>query len=432
MTGLKDLQERFFDSVVGGTGEAVRMLRQRPSLAVEGEIWQACITNFAFDAQCESRHEYAWLLIQYHSHREELCGRVVKAVRDGRTASWKLDQLVPLVALIAKDGSEEARQALYFRFQKAVHPSAGVHGDLQIAHLDGVKGFVRIARVIGERLLKDPATEFNDHAFYHGWGDLDRSTLLEGWSQLKVHARKDPAVRAYVQRCRPPEKFAKQAIGKESHSYRALKLKLNSGRKFLIMNERYTTRATISRLCKDFLAESEPRMEARYIALLRPVRMIGARGKLLALLSGEEVDRHSICTALSWFKGKELRFRAMQELRGDRFPEHYPLLLKGTYQPGDAKVIESAARRIPYPRSHTFLQSTLSVYRKNRVQECKGPLEALYARTNCGLCRYELVQLMYSVGVLPERILLEMQFDSNEDTRALYGKVIRARMRSLK
>lgn len=422
---MRDLRERFIDSVLGGTGEAVLILRRSPDLDVAEDIWKACITNHAFDRQAESRHDYAWLLIQQHSRRQELCDKVIRAVRHGRTPAWQLDHLVPIVALIASEGSEQARQALYVRFEKAADPSVEVFGDLEIAHLDGLNGFLRIARVLGERLLKDPTSEFNEHSFYHGWGDMEGSVVKQGWRELKKIARKEPAVRAYVQRSHPPGRITKHVDGRGVHSYRSLKMKLEGGQRILFLNERYVTQGTVKRLCEDFLNESDPRKLERYIRLLQPVRMIGARAKLLALLDEGRVDRHLLCSALSRFQGKDLRSLALKELKNDSAPEDYLLLLRRTYEQGDANLIKKLARQAPYPRSHALLQSALSVYRNNTVEECRGPLEVFYDRTNCGLCRHELIRLLDKNGVLSRRILGEMEFDSNEDTRTLHRRILR-------
>jgi hypothetical protein len=55
-----------------------------------------------------------------------------------------------------------------------------------------------------------------------------------------------------------------------------------------------------------------------------------------------------------------------------------------------------------------------------QTRECKTPLEALYQKMNCGICREEIIMILLHNKVLSDVILQEIKFDANGEVRKLY------------
>ena len=54
---------------------------------------------------------------------------------------------------------------------------------------------------------------------------------------------------------------------------------------------------------------------------------------------------------------------------------------------------------------------------------CIQPLEAIYKKMNCGLCRRRVIQLLIDNNVLSDKIRQEIKFDSNQEVRKLYKTI---------
>jgi hypothetical protein len=72
------------------------------------------------------------------------------------------------------------------------------------------------------------------------------------------------------------------------------------------------------------------------------------------------------------------------------------------------------------------VSGVINIYSANPVEECKEPLELIYAAMNCGLHRLSVIEVLQENHVLSAQIFREMNYDSYEYIRALYRQLRKA------
>ena len=90
------------------------------------------------------------------------------------------------------------------------------------------------------------------------------------------------------------------------------------------------------------------------------------------------------------------------------------------YEEGDSQLLTqlvSKAKKDWIIESYAY--SITHIYQKNKTSECQEPIEELYRKSNCGLHRNYLVEILIKNNVLSDKLREELIFDSNLETREL-------------
>ncbi len=98
--------------------------------------------------------------------------------------------------------------------------------------------------------------------------------------------------------------------------------------------------------------------------------------------------------------------------------------MTSNYESGDFKILSDIARK--YKSEHIIESLAFSytdIFNANPTDECKKPLEILYSKTNCGIHRNEIVQILIKNNVLSEKIKKEIKYDSCIETKKLLKTV---------
>jgi len=124
---------------------------------------------------------------------------------------------------------------------------------------------------------------------------------------------------------------------------------------------------------------------------------------------------------LKYFSGEDIREFAIRKLENIKIPDIYTNLLLSNYQKNDCKLLKQIVDRTDdEDRIHGLVWSYIKIYEANRTYECKEPLEAIYDKLNCGICRQDIVKIMIENNVLSDKINEEIKYDCMEETRMLY------------
>ncbi len=111
-------------------------------------------------------------------------------------------------------------------------------------------------------------------------------------------------------------------------------------------------------------------------------------------------------------------------MKKTRNPASYTSILISNYKSGDFKILSDIARKY---KSEDIIESLAfsytDIFNANPTDECKTPLEILYSKTNCGIHRNEIVQILIKNNVLSEKIKKEIKYDSYIETRKLVENI---------
>jgi hypothetical protein len=126
---------------------------------------------------------------------------------------------------------------------------------------------------------------------------------------------------------------------------------------------------------------------------------------------------------LKYFNSKEIRQLAINGIsfEVDEDDYHYLKLLVNNYKKGDYKLLAKVANRSDdFHYIHSIADKFLEIYKANPLKECKAPLEAIYYKINCGICRSEIIKILIENNVLSNEIFAELEFDSYYRVRKLH------------
>jgi len=190
------IKRDFLHALKRGTGEAFLLMQKYLLLDFSEEIKQGVLENHAYDGQAESsRAEYLYELIELSNKKEEILKSILYALEHDREDTWDLLQFFELSKMFAKNGSVEAKKAIYQAFLSSPIEGSDWVGYSSILELDGFDGLLFICRAFGKHLHANP----ND------WQDAfiveefqDEHPDLEVWKELEVASKSDRWIKIYL------------------------------------------------------------------------------------------------------------------------------------------------------------------------------------------------------------------------------------------
>jgi hypothetical protein len=317
----------------------------------------------------------------------------------------------------------DARSAA-FDFYRGFSAPLQDHGESDaLIEFFGQEGLLVAARAVGGVLLRAPET-WADDRLLRLFSEQHPTTDPE--ELLSTYVPRDKAIVAYLDKVkviRTSEKKLSTGLVRNLAYYRAL-----------IDSQKHVSpigpfakldRKLFDALFADFRRESDGVRSMRLVQLLQRHRITGGKEKLLELVKyerGPQLD--AICTALSHFKDGRIRNLAIKGIKSGRYVTEWLDLLEKNYEQGDADlVVKSLGKLRTTEMTHRFIGPVERIYMRNSGTECQRPLELLYDRTNCGLCRKDLVRLLWRSKCLNDQIRSEILYDSYDETRKLGSRI---------
>ena len=135
--------------------------------------------------------------------------------------------------------------------------------------------------------------------------------------------------------------------------------------------------------------------------------------------------REAAIEALARFKDEQVHDLAIKLLE-DGSTEIGLTLLKENWKKSDDPLIRKVvtkSQRVPH-----YMQMDLrDIYSRHRSSTCGEILMHAYRNGECSFCRSEIVTAMAKNGALTDKILLECQYDSYDETRKYSSRLIKRR-----
>lgn len=423
MTETNLIKQKFQSAIRRGTGETHLLIRNHPNIDFSGEIIKACVKNFSYDGQCEhSREVYLFELINLSGKSGKIKKAILKALLKPQKDTWTRTQLFDLTKIFAKQNDAEARQALYNAFVNNSLLGSEWAGTSEIMELDGIEGLKFIAEEFGKRLEKDPEDWQDDYDVNQFQKD---NPEIDVWTELDIAAKQNRFIKIYIDEVRrntaqrnEPEKppvpvykdIVEEALLRPSRTW-FLNRKLNGVQLNLIAQQLIVERTKSNRekLLRVFTRHKFP-LDKEFLFDLACKDTV--RNRRIVTLS---------IRALSLFKNKSIRQFALSQITAGKHPTLFVGLLKENYKKGDDKLlIALIANSDKSTELEDLIIDITKIYFAIKTPECKEPLEALYDKHTCGLCRKYVIEILKENDVLSERIKNEIRFDCNEGTRKFY------------
>lgn len=416
----------FQDSFRRGLGRAVLFLQSHNAKPYREAILHGCSNFIGYDAQAEpSRAPYLFDIIQATGELEWYAPRIREMLTSGEEmdAPW---QVFELAGLMAQDGDEQARQALYAAFTRDAARQDVSNGDVLIK-LDGLDGYLFVVR----QLLKNPLPE--DDRWWEGVF-LDKLEEKLGKEDARAGLERacaaDPELAAHVARIRQEEEQNAANRAKRAPfvvpEYDELRALIVGGSKlaYPIRLARWGEHADselMERLAHDTLEETDEMRLVKYLHLFRRRRFPLAPDRLLLLArDADKVISSPARRAVSKVTDPRVRELALSLVAQHDRPWEAVELLVGNYEDGDyARLEPLIVNTDDAEELHSLGYSVSDVFDAHSAPEAAAVLTMLYERNPCLLCRHRTVKRLLSLGPLPEWMVDECRYDADPETRRL-------------
>ena len=426
-----NIRKQFRQSLKCGTGEAYYILRENQGIDFSKDIEKAALTNYAYDPQCEpSRAFYISQLIELSGKKEHLVEIIIKALVKERQDSWAIDQLFRLAKIFAKQGNTEAKRAIYKRFNKiakTTSESIQFLGQEAVLELDGIEGLKHIAEIRGKALVKN-TDDWENNFLVDNF--QKENPNINVYNELKKASTNNPFIKKYLASIKK-HKWSRPKRPKRPKklNYEFIKERIEGGSKYPATPgiARRLTKTAIKKLADEVLHTKDTLKKEMYLSVFTNTKFPYDYQPILQIAKGKKSRNDRLvwfaCKALTFFDAKDIRQFAISKLPKTNIPSDYLPLLITNYKKGDHKLLTKIADRYKNENViHDLACVYVDIYKANKTKQCKRPLGIIYSKLTCALCRRDIVKILYDNGVLSEKILKEMEFDSNDEIRDFHKK----------
>jgi len=420
-------RKQFRDALEKGLGRAVLHARRYGLLGMETEIKRGMRRHLGYDPQLEDGHgKLLWEVVQAAKSEKKFRGDLLKAMRDTKE-HYVLRQLCELAEGYAAAGDAEIKAELYRCFEKGLDRD-DVDAEEEILAIDGLDGFLRLAKSIGVRARA--ATSMPDYAaqvvFYAAKEIFGSSRVRNSLRQV------DPDLAAYRSVLKREESRRSIKTPKRL-TWRALKRQLE---RLIDRNQpeiygvarRFGKQASRGELSKAFeylLAQDDPRRLRSVLGVFDVATIPCYDPKFYGLAhSGDRRLRIRAIGALARLKHPEVRRLALTSLNSRRLLMSHSLgLFRNNYQDKDgAAILRALSGGWTKENAHGAVFELPDIAGERPAKSLIPALMKGYELTPCSHCRASIFRRLRTVKMAPGWMMRECLFDSNKDIRTLAAK----------
>lgn len=422
MTTTIDIKRRFFNSLKRGTGEAYLIAKEYPTIDFSTYIIKGALRNYAYDGQCESsRAQYLFDIILLSDNKEKFRKAIFKGLATEQSDTWSLTQLFDITKLFAQHSDNEARNAIYDRFLNNPIEGSDWVGYEQILELDGLNGLKYIAEKFGRYIEKYPDVWQDDHIIRHFQDDNPDINVLQ---ELDIVSKSNKFIKLYLDYIHTTEENRKNHI-REKQTYSDIIDEVINSKPVLSYRRRKELNQTELTLIAEQLLKEKSKLIIEKLLHVFTLNRFPLNSEFILNLAKQKVSssnriKEFAIYSLKFLKSDDIRNFALTKIPIAKNPVSYINILVSNYKHGDNKLLTKIANKF---KSEHIIESLagsyVEIYRANRTKECKEPLEVLYNKLNCGICRNSIVELLIDNNVISDKIKKEIQYDSNLETRKL-------------
>ncbi len=411
-------------------------------------VLYGCLHDTMYDAQCEGdRGWYLYQAVKIVGDEESVEKAVIQKYFRITWRHWLFVQLTAILYHYAKDGSEDARAALYGKYMElfdylsckrkleGVIPQADMFRWLCVwlTSLDGWSAFKKIVREISENLLPKNADYFFDEWFYDNAKSKFGGKRVENY--LQKQAEKSHFMLAYYEKAKAWDNY----IAGDNRPIPTLEQVLDEtdgqefhGRGLAMRFAKNADLSDLEKLAQAAINEPDINRKSELLWGFRRRAYPFPKQLVLEWSKSEHEDlRETAFYIMGHNPSLQAHDYAVSLIQNKIDIQNGLFLLSKNYQPQDEGLLFAAIQNIQLNcdenEFHSAAMDIEAVLSSVRQKPKTDILTYLYYQTSCSCCRYRIVQLMHKKKVLSENILQECRFDSNSDIREFAERSIKSR-----
>ena len=423
------LRQRFKSSIRRGTGEAILILKEHEQADFSKEIIYTATHDLAYNSQSEgTRAAFLYDIIILAQQKKTILDAILSCLLRQKDDHNALHQMCEIARLAAQDGYTKARTTLYKRFYKNLKKGYTRCGEESILALDGKNGLLRVADVIGQKLKANPEAwqdNFMQNQFQEDNPDIDVQAFLN------AAAVTNDNIKAYIRGVEENNELNSNDESREpvAFAYASVKSRIETGTwKYIpsaIIKE--LSANDVQLLADDLLKEKNPKKLKIYLRIFGRVQFPYSYTSILAIAENNRFAKAGLIPfalrALTYFNAPEIRKFAMGKIAASKFSENFLPPLVMNYKKGDGKLLSATIAKLKQQdRLHYIALYLSDIYDANPTAECKEPIELIYEKLDCSICRRNLVKILITNNVLSQKIRDELRYDCNYEIRKLVSQ----------
>jgi len=430
MTNTREIKQRFFNSLKRGTGEAYLIAKENPNIDFSLYIIKGALRNYAYDGQSEdSRAQYIFDLISLSNKKEKIRKAVLNGFATEQNDTWSLTHLFDLARIYAQNGDNDTKQAIYDRFlNHSIADYADWVGAYEILSLDGLQGLFYIAEKFGKMIEQNPDDWQDSHIIIRFQEENPEIKAMEELENLVVINK---YVRIYLDNIKKTEE------NREKHwQERILRQKQYKSIVDEILHEEHglgyirikkLNNKELKEIAKQLLIEKNPTNIKKLLWIFTSHKFPFDSEFILQLAKQKRNSKYRInefaIDALEFLKSENIRKFALEKILSTKQPNEFLSILVSNFEKGDERLLVEIAKNTNNEHKIDYIARIFTgIFKANETELCKEPLEIIYEKMNCGVCRNAIVKILIKNKVLSEKIRKEIKHDSDLDTRKLYRK----------
>lgn len=427
MNDTANIKRQFFDSLKRGTGEAYILLKENRHIDFSDLIINGAIKNYSYDNQSEgSRADYIYRLIRNSKQKDKIVKSVLTKLLSEKNDDYGLDQMCDLAVKFYKAGYSEAKEVVYKRFEKNVLDDYSFCGTEAIMELYGVEGVLKVAELVG-KILKENSDDYES-----SWRIDDfqkRNKQVDIYKELEKASLQNEFIKVYYNSIQQNKWTLPRHRKIKRFTYKLVKEKMESKRFGFLSSDRNNelTENEVEKLANEFLTEKDNQKKELYLRFFSARKFPFDFTPIFKIANERNPNNTRLVEyaieALKHFKADEIRQFAIDRIKTKKNPADFLCLLVSNYKNGDYKLLTEVINRSnDYDYIHSIVFGIIEIYEANPTKECQEPLELIYHKMNCGLHRIDIVKLLIENKVLSDKLLKELEFDSDDDIRKIYRR----------
>lgn len=427
------IQTKFANALEKGLGRAYLYVEKNGDELIRDQLLHACLINQSYDRQCEdSRAEWLMSLINLSKNRDFYIPNIIASLASSSEYS-DVNQLYELCKLIAEQGDESAKIAIYEKFDLQEFNKSYLGGD-EIIQMDGLEGLLHVAEVIGKRLIEEEGYWDTDILYCQAcemFGKEPTDEFLVG------HAKENRFVTAYLnelkkneERRKPKDSRSHKERFRDEYPIERILDEINNGKgRYAFMRfGRYATTDEIEKVYNLLISEISKEKLIRYLWIFRNRELPRLPQTItdLAFSSDHEIQDAAI-TAISNLSDPSVHDIAINicSNQNKKIALKAIELFVNNYQESDSKFIEPMLTNVADKDiMHWACLDAIKLFEKHPLEELTNTMLWVYENTPCTHCRNNATQLLIENGWLPETQLNECLYDCVNDTRELAKSVM--------
>jgi hypothetical protein len=440
MTKNKLTKNEFAIALKRGHGRALMHVEKYGLKAISPIVLEACLKEPSYDRQCESSRA-AWLFNMFSESKElpDFTTAILAALRT-ETELNDLQHLCEFACQIAEKGDLNAANVLREVVMNQPLPNGmWPYGTHELVAIDGVDAVVAIAKRFGMLLLEEKRESSM-------WLGSFADDIPSAKRKLTGLAKTDPAIKAFLDNQKDDSKrFAKKPITKLKKDDAEVELSCEEfvNHFFTTQQEVYSYKRQINdrRLARnaydeDLVAllerlngEQDEAVIIRVLKVFHVVELPEITPLLWELVESKNVKiQDAAITALAKIQDARLGELARKKLKNKKFTgkdDAFVQLFVENFANQDERLILDALERTSLSDdvAHRVGFAIREIYKANTELTAPALLQWDYERNPCTECRCITVGLLADLKGMTPDILLECQYDSNEEIRELVTRM---------